>query len=109
MSDLKNKVAVGTGASRGLGQGITLEFARRAATVVRADLREAEATSDEARKYGSHRSKAVDIDVTDWAAVEKLVRSTAGVYGSLDLMPNYKYCFPDRKSHPTQGGIYSAS
>jgi NAD(P)-dependent dehydrogenase (short-subunit alcohol dehydrogenase family) len=65
---LRNQVAIVTGAGRGIGQAIALTFAREGAKVAVADIdpRTAAAT---ARRIGRAASLALELDVADSASV----------------------------------------
>jgi len=92
MSDtLKNKIAIVTGASRGIGAATARLFAREGATVVLASRSEneletvAEEINDELKRQ---RALAVPTDVSDEAQVRRLFETTKGSFGPLDILVN---------------------
>lgn len=86
---LENKVAIVTGAAKGIGRAIALGYAQEGATVVIADIDEpaAQQVAAEIEQIGG-RSKVVLFDVADTAASKKLVEQTAAEFGSLDILVN---------------------
>ena len=74
-----------TGASRGIGAGIALRFAREGANVVvSANEERVEAVAEEIRGQGAG-ALAVVCDVTSRGEVEDLVARTVDTFGSLDV------------------------
>ncbi len=92
---LDGKVAVITGAGRGIGQAIALAFAEQGADVVISARTESEieATADRARKFG-RRALALPCDVTDGTQLEALVARTKRELGRIDLVVNNAGGFP---------------
>src|ERR671935_1465107 len=87
--DLSGKVAVITGASRGIGAAAARAFAAAGATVVLA-ARDAPALAAVAQEIGASggRALAVPTDVGDPTAVERLVTQALDAYGRLDAAFN---------------------
>ncbi|HEX5545882.1 MAG TPA: SDR family oxidoreductase, partial [Ktedonobacterales bacterium] len=86
---LRGKVAIITGASRGIGAAIARLFAREGATVVLASRNVEELNwlaSDIASEGGT--ALAVTTNVADAAAMEALVARTMTTYGRLDIAVN---------------------
>jgi len=89
MRQLAGKVALVTGASRGIGRAISIALARETATVVLA-ARSGEKLKDTAKLVTQAGGKA-DIVVTDLAdeqAIKNLVKVTAERFARLDILVN---------------------
>jgi NAD(P)-dependent dehydrogenase (short-subunit alcohol dehydrogenase family) len=99
MTDLTGKIAVVTGASRGLGQRAAIRLADRGATLVLVG-RDAASLASTARSIADKggRAEAVSVDLSDPSSVEAVVAgarrvgapsilvNAAGVYGPLELI-----------------------
>ena len=86
---LQGKVAIVTGAARGIGHGIAVTFAEAGADVVCCD-RSAdgnEAVAEEVTRLG-RKALAVPCDVTETAQVEHLVDRTVQEFGRIDILVN---------------------
>lgn len=87
---LTEKIALVTGASRGIGKAIAMELAERGATVIvnySGSEEKAQQTVSEIKKNGGE-AVAVKCDVADFAACEKLAKDVIGRYGRLDILVN---------------------
>ena len=90
MSQLKNKVAVVTGASKGIGAAIAKKFAAAGASVVvnYASSREgADAVVAEITKAGG-KAVAVQADMSKQADIDRLFAETKKAFGKLDVLVN---------------------
>lgn len=87
--DFTGKVALVTGAGRGIGLGIAELFARRGATVVMADANDRR-IEREAQALAGQGLKIVGAvaDVTDRAAVERMVAEATDKAGPVDYLIN---------------------
>ena len=93
---LEGKVAIVTGASRGIGKAIALALAREGAEVVVAARTEEETgplpgtihkTADEIRALG-RRALAIKTDVTKEEQVAEMVRRALEEFGHIDILVN---------------------
>ncbi|WP_313822141.1 SDR family NAD(P)-dependent oxidoreductase [Citricoccus sp.] len=120
MTTLTDKVLLITGGASGIGRATVRRCAEKGATVVVADLNLAGAQSvaDEVAAAGG-TAHAVDVDVSDFAAVERAVQSAVDAFGRLDGIFNNAGIAggkplldhdPERDYHPMiridQDGVY---
>ncbi|NBI69861.1 3-oxoacyl-[acyl-carrier-protein] reductase [Clostridiaceae bacterium] len=87
---LKGKIALVTGASRGIGRQIALSMAREGALVIvnyNGSAARAEETVKEITQSGG-QAEAVQCNVADYAAVEELMKYVIGKYKRLDILVN---------------------
>lgn len=85
---LENKVAIVTGAARGIGFAIASRFATDGARVVIADIDE-DSGSRAAQEIGAHGAvRFVRCDVGEPADVENLITATIGAWGAIDVLVN---------------------
>jgi len=89
MFSLKNKVALVTGARRGIGKGIALALAKAGAKVIVTDIdeKECEAVVKEIEKLGS-QGLAKKVDVTNKKEIETAVKKAVDKFGKLDILVN---------------------
>ncbi|MCD8250102.1 MAG: SDR family NAD(P)-dependent oxidoreductase [Lachnospiraceae bacterium] len=80
---LAGKIAIVTGGAQGFGLGIATEMYSEGATVVLADLNEAQATLA-AKKLGE-RAVGLKVDVSDAQSMEDMVCSAVERFGGLDI------------------------
>jgi citronellol/citronellal dehydrogenase len=97
MNKLKGKVAIVTGASRGLGKAIAINFAREGADILVSSLGTDEGnpklqgtieeTVAEVKKLG-RRAVGVACNVADEESVIHLVEQTLQAFGTIDILAN---------------------
>jgi len=86
---LENRVALVTGAAKGMGHDICLTLAREGADLALAarEIPPLEALRAEVEQLG-RRALVVACDVTDEAAVEKMVARSVETFGRIDILVN---------------------
>ena len=87
---LEGRVAIVTGASRGIGRSIVRELANRGAAVIVNYLHSSKAAEDLAYQIESSGGKAtaVQADVSDFQQSKLLVKTAIDTYGGLDILVN---------------------
>ena len=86
---LDNKVALITGASHGIGEGIAVAFAEAGADVVLAarTVSDLERVSRRVESLG-RKALVVPTDVSDLSAIQSMVDATVDSMGSIDVLAN---------------------
>jgi len=85
---LENKVAIVTGAARGIGKAIARKLSQEGARIVICDLlEELFATAEELRLEGAS-VMPLQVDVTNMEAVESMVQTVLEKLGSVDILVN---------------------
>jgi len=89
MLDLKNKVAIITGARRGMGRAHALALAKAGAKVVVSDIsqEDCEIVVGEIKKAGGE-ALAVKCDVSKKQEVDNMVKAAVGKWGRVDILVN---------------------
>ncbi len=90
MAQLTERVAVVTGASRGIGRGIALELAKRGASVVINYNANADAANQmvDAIQQAGTQACAVQADVSKIGDAEKLIKAAVDQFGKIDILVN---------------------
>ena len=86
---LSNKIAIITGAGRGIGRAVAIAFAKEGAKVslVARTVSELEETAQLIEEYGS-TSLVIPTDVTQPSSVASMVQETVSQYGRVDILVN---------------------
>jgi 3-oxoacyl-[acyl-carrier protein] reductase len=82
---VENRVALITGGAQGIGRATAVRLAEAGRDIVVADITEPTETAQAVQALG-HRALAVTVDVTDPAAVQKLVQDAQAAMGRLDIL-----------------------
>jgi len=99
---LTDRVAIITGAGKGIGRGIAIAFAEAGADIVCAARTEVdiEATSATVREVG-RRALSVPTDVLETSQLERLVEATLAEFGRVDILVNNAGGSPPRAALDT--------
>jgi len=90
MTDLRERVAIVTGASRGIGRAISLALGQRGSAVVvnYRDSVDAAVAVVEALSAMGARAEAIQADVSTEAGAKDLVAACVARYGTVDILVN---------------------
>jgi NAD(P)-dependent dehydrogenase (short-subunit alcohol dehydrogenase family) len=86
---LKDRIAIITGGSSGIGAATALRFADSGARVVVADLKSAGIEKQITDKHGKDRAMFVKVDVTQETSIESMVAEASRWGGRVDIICNY--------------------
>ena len=87
---LEGKIALITGASRGIGKAIAQEFVKQGATVIftyRSSVEKAKALEEELSANGGS-CMAIQSDVADFASTQEVVKTIIDTYQRIDVVVN---------------------
>ncbi|MHA1908085.1 MAG: 3-oxoacyl-ACP reductase family protein [Candidatus Thorarchaeota archaeon] len=94
---LKERVALVTGASRGLGAAVSLALAREGADVIVNYLRSPDSANEVVEEIGKtgQRALAIQADVRDSDAVNEMINAVIENFGRLDILVNNACMYSD--------------
>ncbi len=90
MNLLQNKTALITGASRGIGRGIAIEFAKQGANIAftyNASIDAANDLEKELESFGC-KAKGYQSNAADFDAAQELAKNVLDEFGSIDVLIN---------------------
>jgi len=87
--DLKNRMALITGAGTGIGRATAIELARYGCTIILVDIREDKLAEvlNEVRNYAPDSTAEV-CDVSDESRVKQMIQASHQRHGSIDILVN---------------------
>jgi 3-oxoacyl-[acyl-carrier protein] reductase len=90
MKLLENKVALVTGASRGIGKGIAIKFAEQGANVAFTYLSSDEKAKELEKELSAFgiKAKGYKSDASDFKAADNLINSIVTEFGTIDVVVN---------------------
>ncbi|GIO54318.1 2-dehydro-3-deoxy-D-gluconate 5-dehydrogenase KduD [Paenibacillus cineris] len=87
MFDLTGKIALVTGTSGGLGQGMAVGLAEAGASVVCISSTNSDRTVEEIRKLGG-KAEQISADLSDTGALDQVFAQALSFYGGIDILVN---------------------
>ena len=97
---LAGKVAIVTGAGRGIGKALATRLAADGAAVVVADVQRFDLAAAEIAKATGSRTLGLQVDVSSEADVARLANETVKAFGRIDILVNNAAIFSSLKLRP---------
>ncbi|OGA24551.1 MAG: dehydrogenase [Betaproteobacteria bacterium RIFCSPLOWO2_02_FULL_67_26] len=97
---LKDKVAIVTGAGSGIGKALATRLARDGASVVVADLRNAEAAAAAIAKETGARALGLEVDVASESDAARMAEEAVKAFGRIDILVNNAAVFSTLQVRP---------
>lgn len=87
MFDIKNKVAIVTGANTGLGQAICVAYAKAGAKVLGVARRSCEETKEKIDAIGGTFNECI-ADLSTTSPIANIIKTALDLYGTVDILVN---------------------
>jgi 3-oxoacyl-[acyl-carrier protein] reductase len=84
---LKDRVAIVTGAARGLGRAFSVALAKEGAKIMAVDIADFSGTVEEIESFGG-TAKGLRVDVSSEKETLKMAEETLGAFGRIDILVN---------------------
>jgi 3-oxoacyl-[acyl-carrier protein] reductase len=98
---LKDRVAIITGASQGIGRGYAFRLAQEGAKIIIADINDEKGQNVEAElKAQGYAAKYIRVDVSNKTSVQQMVATTVETFGTVDILVNNASVFSTIKMKP---------
>jgi 3-oxoacyl-[acyl-carrier protein] reductase len=106
MIELEEKVAIVTGAGRGIGKGTALELAKAGAKLVLAGIREnsIEKVKKEIEEMG-REVIAVQTDISQWEDAQRMAKRAIERFGRIDILVNNAGIHPQNEQNLRFGAL----
>ena len=100
MFDFRDRVALITGASRGIGLRVAQDFVESGAKVVLAARSVTRIEKEVKALQGFGEASALALDVTDGASIQSAVKDVVGQFGKIDILVNNAAVYANLTSAP---------
>ena len=106
--NLAGKVALITGASKGIGKALALRLAKDGARVVVNYSSDSKAADEVVKSIGSDHAIPIKADAGNVADIDRLVKETVHHYGKIDILVANAGALPHRNLEATTEGDFDS-